>query len=169
MLPITPDPESKDEKLNRLLRELHDSPGNNLERELKALGLSAGTFQVNTLALLRVVERFENAFPNPLMRPGSRLELWEYSFEVVRLFQNAIASGQSFLEHCRSTVERRYRKHDFLAEFIEYYHTCIGDSAACMFVKELRGSCFIRSQSHQWSRVRLSTFRIHSSHRLRSG
>jgi len=134
-----PPTDPKRERLHSLSMELHRSPGRQLEIELQALALSARTFEVNTVGLLRAVETFENAFPNPLLQRGKRDELWEYCFEVVRLFQNAIASGESFLAHCRSTVRRRYRKESFLTEFTEHEKAQIKDSSVCMFVKELRG------------------------------
>jgi hypothetical protein len=41
---------------------------------------------------------------------------WEYSYEVVRLFQNAVASDKSFLAHCQTTVRRRYKNDPFLED-----------------------------------------------------
>jgi hypothetical protein len=136
------EPESTDpaeQERERIWARLDGSPGTRLESELGALALSARTFDVNTQILLQEVRSFENAFPNELVRPGRRRELWEFSFDVVRLFQNAIASGESFLEHCRSTVKRRYRNDSFYDEFAATYANVIEDSPACMFVKQLRG------------------------------
>jgi hypothetical protein len=134
-----PDSASHTDNWSRLEAALARSPGAQLERELGALALSARTFDVNAFELRRTLEWFENALPNPLLQPGKRRALWDFSFEVVRLFQNTLASGQSFLEHCSSTVTRRYRKDPFNTEFIAHYRASIDQSPACMFVRELRG------------------------------
>ena len=126
-------------RLAHLLKQLNDSPGSHLESELAALALSARTFDGNAADLTEALLRFENLIINPLLQPGKRRELWEYSYEVVRLFQNAVASGESFLAHCHTTVNRRYKKHPFLDEFRAQEKTHITDSPLCMFVRELRG------------------------------
>jgi hypothetical protein len=127
------------ERLGQLLKQLNDSPGSNLESELAALALSARTFDANTADLIAALLAFENLIVNPLLQPRKRRELWEYSYEVVRLFQNAVASGESFLAHCQATVRRRYRDHPFLAEFKTEEKTYISESPVCMFVRQLRG------------------------------
>lgn len=135
----TPNREAERERLGQLLKQLGESPGRPLESELAALALSARTFDANAADLTAALLAFENLIVNPLLQPGKRRELWEYSYEIVRLFQNAVASGESFLAHCDATVTRRYRKHPFLAEFQAQWKAHITDSPLCMFVKELRG------------------------------
>lgn len=127
------------QKISRLSALRRDSPGSDLESELWALGLSARTFAVNAIQLHGAVTAFENALPNPLFVPGKRAQLWDYSFEIVRFFQNAVAAGESFLEHCRSSVRRRYRGQPAGADFEQHYATSIEGSPVRMFVKELRG------------------------------
>lgn len=139
MEPSSQHTEAKQAEIRRLSTQLGQLPGRELESELWALGLSARTFAVNSLQLSSAVQAFENTFPNPLFQPGKRHELWEYSFEVVRLFQNAIAAGESFLEHCRTSVRRRYRRQVCFAEFEERYARYIEGSPVRMFVKEIRG------------------------------
>ena len=141
LLSMSVDPDQKAERtrLAQLLKQLDESPGTQLQSELAALALSARTFDANTADLIACVKGFENLIVNPLLQPEKRRELWEYSYEVVRLFQNAVASGESFLAHCETTVTRRYRKHPFLAEFETQWKAHIEDSPLCMFVKELRG------------------------------
>jgi hypothetical protein len=107
----TTEPENDKDKRRRLASVLAKHPGREVEIELGGLALSARTFDVNVYELLRAVEWYENTIPNPFQRPGRRRELWEFLYEVARLFQNAIASGESFLAHCDAMVTRRYRKH----------------------------------------------------------
>jgi hypothetical protein len=74
-------------RLAKLLKQLTDSPGSHLESGLAALALSARTFDGNAADLIAAVLAFENVIVNPLLQPGKRRDLWEYSYEVVRLFR----------------------------------------------------------------------------------
>lgn len=126
-------------RLRDLQAALYGCPGKGLEGELTGLGRSARTFVVNSQQLVLAAEWFENSLVHPLLHPTRRRELWEFASEIVRLFQNTVTSGQSFLEHCRKMVRRRYKGRPFEVEFHSYYQQHVEGSPVCMFVKELRG------------------------------
>ena len=106
--------------------------------QLDGLGLSRRTFDVNCVELLTAVEMFENAFPNSLMTPGRQRDLLEYRCEIVRLFQNAVDSGEVFLEHCQGAQTRTSRRADAFPNFKEQREA----SPVCMFFRDVRGFLF---------------------------
>jgi hypothetical protein len=120
---------------NRYLR----SEGYPLETEFKGLALSFRTYRANATQILAAVRWFENQLPNPLMDPTKYDELIQFSYEVVRLFQNAVTAGQSFLDHCTTSVRRRYSALAFLQEYKVEYRSRIVHKPVCQFVEALRG------------------------------
>lgn len=170
---MTKDPEAA--HATARLREVENAwyacRGKELEKELGGLGRSARTFVMNTHELILAAESFENSFGHPLLRPRYRSQLWEFASEIVRLFQNAVTSGQSFLEHARKMVRRRYKNTPFESEFGAYYKDHVESSPVCMFVKELRG--FIlhsESMSPQFSRQLVDfSDRFESTHAITLG
>jgi hypothetical protein len=123
---------------DHVLALLSNSPGSHVAAELGAVGLSARTFDANAFLLTRVLKTFENAFPNELVTPGRRQDLWEFALEVVRLFQNAIASGQSFLEHSKRSVTTRYARAAFRHEFEQHRIANVKSVPVCAFARNLR-------------------------------
>jgi hypothetical protein len=134
-----PEDAERKARLLELQTAWYGCPGKKLQSELAGLGRSARTFVVNTHQLVLAAEWFENSLFHPLLQPANRRELWEFASEIVRLFQNTVTSGQSFLEHCRKMVRRRYNNHPFEVEFHTYYRQHVEGSPVCMFVRELRG------------------------------
>lgn len=125
--------------LSQLEAKWRASRGYEIRGDLHLLERSATTFLSNVGELLHYVNAFENAFPNPLLRPANRRQLLEFGSEVVRLFQNTIAAGESFLEHCQRVVGRRYRGTPCHEEFAQAYADLIGQSPVCIFIDSLRG------------------------------
>jgi hypothetical protein len=72
------------------------------------------------------------------MGMGRRRELFIFGYELVRLFQNAVSSGQSFIEHSLTSVRRRYKGHAFLAEFEAAHQSRLVKIPICQFVKAIR-------------------------------
>lgn len=134
-----PDNAGSNARVRELETAWYGCPGRELESELAGLGRSARTFVVNTQQLVFAAEWFENSLFHPMLQPTKRRELWEFASEIVRLFQNTVTSGQSFLEHCRKTIRRRYKGRPFEVEFHSYYQQHVEGSPVCMFVRELRG------------------------------
>ena len=129
---------SSSEHSHRVFRLLRDNAGSRVASELSALGLSARTFDGNALVLTNALKRFEHAIPNELLTAGRRHDLWEFAFDVVRGFQNTVASGQSFLEHSRGSVTRRYAGTAFSGEFKRHWTDNIKNLPVCAFARNLR-------------------------------
>jgi hypothetical protein len=124
--------------VEELNNRFYECEGRHIESELRGLALSFRTFHVNASLLLDAAHKFECAFPNPLLAPSRQRELEEYGFEMVRLFQNAVASGQSYVDHCCTSVKHRYRRHPFIHEFKEQFDRCIESVPVCQFVRAVR-------------------------------
>lgn len=125
-------------RIRELLRLLDECGGDNIERALGSLAMSFRSFDVNAAVLVREIHAFESAFPNPLMTVSRRRDLFVYSYEIVRLFQNTIAAGQSYIEHSLTSVRRRYRKHAFQDEFEAEHRRALTAVPICQFVMALR-------------------------------
>ena len=124
---------------SELERRYYRSEGYRLETEFYSLALSFRTYRANAHDILTTVHWFENALPNPLMDPTKQRELFEFGYEVVRLFQNVVTAGQSFLGHSVTSIRRRYHGEPFHAEFFAEHKRRIKEIPVCQFVDAIRG------------------------------